>query len=82
MNQSELEIAIKKAIVDIAPDVIPEDLGPEDDIRDELDLDSMDFLNIIIAVSKETGVNIPESDYSKVLTLKDLCDYIESKLIH
>jgi acyl carrier protein len=79
MNRTELTTLIKNAIVEIAPDAEPDELAPDDDMRDELDLDSMDFLNIIIAVSKQTGVNIPESDYAQVLTLNSMCDYIEAK---
>ncbi len=80
MNRIELEKIIKTAIVDIAPDAEPADLEPDDDMRDELDLDSMDFLNIIIAVSNKAGVNIPESDYAQVLTLETMCGYVESRL--
>lgn len=80
MNRSELETIIKTAIGDIAPDADPDDLEADDDIRDELDLDSMDFLNLIVAVSKKSGVNIPESDYAQVLTMDTMCQYVEARL--
>ena len=80
MNRLELETIIKNAIVTIAPDAEPEGIASDDDLRDELDLDSMDFLNIIIAVSKEAGVNIPESDYAQVLTMDAMCHYVEQRL--
>ncbi len=78
MNRNELQSLIKTVIVDIAPDAELDELSPDDDMRDELDLDSMDFFNIIIAVSKKTGVNIPESDYAQVLTLDAMCSYVET----
>jgi acyl carrier protein len=80
MNRADLESIIKTAIVDIAPDAEPESLEPDEDMRDELDLDSMDFLNIIVAVSKKAGVNIPESDYAQVLTMDTMCEYVEARL--
>lgn len=80
MNKAEIAGMIKAAIVDIAPDADPEAIAVEDDMREELDLDSMDFLNIIIAVAKKTGVDIPASDYARVLTLEDMCEYIAARL--
>lgn len=79
MNKVEVETLIKAAITRVAPDADPDTLAVDDDMRDELDLDSMDFLNIIIRVAKETGVNIPESDYAKVFTLGDMTTYVMGK---
>lgn len=80
MNRTELESIIKTAISDIAPDADPDSLESDDDMRDELDLDSMDFLNIIVAVSQKSGVTIPESDYAQVLTMDTMCQYVEERL--
>ena len=80
MNRSDLEKIIKTAIVETAPDADPSELTGDDDMRDALDLDSMDFLNIIIAVSKKTGVDIPAADYAQVLTMEGMVNYVESRV--
>jgi acyl carrier protein len=67
-------------IEDIAPEVNTDNLDHNDDIRDELDLDSMDFIRLLEGIDKTLGVNIPESDYGKVNTLHSMADYISGKL--
>ena len=49
-------------------------------LRQELDLDSMDFLNFIISLHGSTGVDIPETDYMQLGTIEDAVQYIEQKL--
>jgi acyl carrier protein len=71
--------SICRLIVDIAPEVNTDDLDHNDDIRDELDLDSMDFIRLLEGVDEALGVNIPESDYSKVNTLQSMAEYISSQ---
>lgn len=64
----------------IAPEVQPEELEPATPLRDQVDLDSMDWLNFIIALHTRLGVDIPESDYAKLVTLNDVIGYLERKL--
>ena len=71
--------SICRLIVDIAPEVNTDDLDHNEDIRDELDLDSMDFIRLLESIDKVLGVNIPESDYSKVNTLQSMAEYISSQ---
>jgi len=80
LNNNEIIEVIQKSIQEVAPDVNALELNPEEDIRDDLDLDSMDFMNLIISVSKKTGVKIPESDYNQVQTLNAMVDYISSRI--
>ena len=70
--------SICRLVVDIAPEVNTDDLDHNDDIRDELDLDSMDFIRLLEGIDKALGVNIPESDYSKVNTLQSMAEYVSS----
>jgi acyl carrier protein len=51
-------------------------LAPDVDVADELDLDSIDFLNVVTAVSHAIGVDIPERDYARLTTLDDLIGYV------
>ncbi len=47
------------------------------DLREELDLDSMDFLNFVIALSEGTGVEVPEADYAHLATVEDCVAYLD-----
>jgi acyl carrier protein len=68
--------AMRDALATIAPEADLDDLAPDDDLQEALDLDSMDFLNFLIAVAKSTGVEIPESDYHLVRTYSGCHDYL------
>ncbi|WP_293746726.1 acyl carrier protein [uncultured Paraglaciecola sp.] len=81
MNNNEtLKALVSKLILDIAPEAEMHNLDPNEDLREELDLDSMDFMNLLDSIAKETGVNVPESDYSLVNSLQSLTDYIDKRL--
>jgi acyl carrier protein len=71
-----LKDLVCKLISDIAPEADMQSLDPNEELREELDLDSMDFMNLLDAIAKETGVNVPESDYTKVNSLQSLTEYI------
>jgi acyl carrier protein len=55
-------------------------IRPDVRIRDQLDLDSMDFLNFLIAVHEATGVDIPEADYPKLRTINDVEAYLRTTI--
>lgn len=62
------DTAIRRALAGIAPEADLDALAPDDELQEALDLDSMDFLNFLIALSRDTGVEIPEVDYDLVRT--------------
>jgi acyl carrier protein len=68
MTEAEIRKLVCEILSDIAPETDPALLPGDRDIREGLDIDSMDFLNFIIALSKRTGVAIPEEDYPKLFT--------------
>jgi acyl carrier protein len=76
MDRQELNQLIINQLIAIAPELEDEELVTDEDMRDAFDLDSMDFLHLVSAVSKQTGINIPEVDYPKVLTLDSMLDYL------
>jgi acyl carrier protein len=78
MERKELRSLIITELVRIAPDVDPSDVPDDEDLRDALDLDSMDFMRLLTAVHQTTGVNIPESDYRQVLQLDQMLDYLQA----
>jgi acyl carrier protein len=80
MNADEIRATVRRILNEIAPDAATIDLKPDVRIRDQLDLDSMDFLNFLIAVDEELHVDIPEADYTKLRTLNDIVDYLAAKV--
>ena len=55
-------------------------LSPDENLRKALDIDSFDFLNIIIALNDALGVDIPESDYGKLNTLSGMLSYLSERI--
>ena len=75
---------VSQLVIDIINDILPEGdcsgVDPDVSLRDQLDLDSMDFLDIVMELRKQHGVEVPEEDYPKLATLKSCVDYIAPKL--
>jgi acyl carrier protein len=69
---------ILECLATIVGDAALTGLADDADLRDELDLDSMDFLNLLIAVKQASGVEVPERDYPQVRTLRALIAYVQS----
>jgi acyl carrier protein len=74
MNDSRAIIA--EAIARVAPDVDVDTLDPDADLRDAAGLDSMDFLNVVVAVHERTGIDIPERDYPRLSTFASFAEYL------
>ena len=64
----------------IAPEIAPGELQPAVPLRDQVDLDSMDWLNFLVALNAKLGIDIPEADYAKLVTLDDVLSYLRSKI--
>jgi acyl carrier protein len=80
MNTEEIRTTILRVLGEIAPEVDAQSIEPDVNLREQLDLDSMDFLNFLIALDKEVKVEIPERDYGKLATLNALVDYLAARL--
>jgi acyl carrier protein len=63
----------------IAPEFEPSAIAPDQPLRDQVDLDSFDFLNVIIRLHEKLGVDIPEKDYPELLTLNGAVDYLSRR---
>lgn len=70
---------IRGLLLDIAPDAADQDIDPDTDLRDVLDIDSMDQLNFLIAVAETFGIEIPESDYSGLVSLAAIARYVDQR---
>ena len=78
---------IDKAIVELNlqagegnPDIDPADVNRSGDLREQFDIDSMDFLNIVTRLSTELSIAIPESDYPKIASVDALIAYLQSSV--
>lgn len=79
MTKEEIQKEILDIVSEIAPD---EDLGNVDPavrLRDQLDLDSMDFLDIVMELRKRHGIEVPEGDYMRLETLDSCAEYLGPK---
>ncbi|MDH4319263.1 MAG: acyl carrier protein [Desulfobulbaceae bacterium] len=80
MTRDEIKDIILEIIEDIDDEAEFDDLDAEAPLRDQLDLDSMDFLDIVMELRKRYQLQIPEEEYPQLATLKSCIDYLEPKL--
>ena len=78
MTKDEIREKVLHALAQIAPEADLSQLKPNLRIRDQMDIDSMDLLNFVIALHKEFNIDIPEADYSKLPTLEGCVEYLAS----
>ncbi|WP_327418540.1 acyl carrier protein [Streptomyces sp. NBC_01233] len=79
MNRDEALVLIKDVLTDVVPGADTAALAPDENFRDNLEMDSLDFLNFIEALSERTGLALPESDYPALNTLDGCADYVASR---
>ncbi|MGZ3459923.1 MAG: acyl carrier protein [Archangium sp.] len=80
MNRDELRQAVLDSLATVAPELDPSTVRPDEPLREQLDIDSFDFLQSIIALDRKLSVSIPESDYGRLTTLDACVDYLAARL--
>jgi acyl carrier protein len=80
MTREEIITAIKDIIRTIAPDEPLDGLKTDVRLREQIELDSMDFLDIVMELRKRYGVHVPEEDYKELATLDGCVAYLGPKL--
>ena len=80
MNDADIRKLLQEELNNIAPEVDMASLDPAADLREAMDIDSMDFLNFITAVHHRLGIDIPEIDYPKLITLNGAAKYLAAAL--
>jgi len=80
MTDDEILERLRGILQELAPEADVIGLNPDLRVRDQLDIDSMDLLNFVIAVDEQFGVDIPERDYPKLRTLNDMVGYLSARL--
>lgn len=76
MTDDEIRAAVIAELGNIAPETDAGTIDPDADVREALDIDSLDFLNFLAALHKRLGINVPERDYAKLLTLNGAVSYL------
>jgi acyl carrier protein len=79
MSEQEIQQALVLRLKNIAPDTEPAQLRPDDNIRQALGIDSFDYLQFIVALDEQFGIQTPEEDYGKIQTLKELTAYVSAR---
>lgn len=77
-SRDEIRAGVVAELTAIAPEIEEGDLTDAELLRDQVDLDSMDWLNFLVALHKRFEVDIPESQYSSLRTIDDLTGYIDA----
>jgi acyl carrier protein len=76
MNEHQIRQHLFQILHRIAPEADLDHINPAQNLREALDIDSFDFLNVIIGLNEKLGVNIPESDYRQISTLNEMMRYL------
>lgn len=71
--------AVFESLRSVAPEFDPAEIDPRRPLRDEVDIDSFDFLNLLIDLQARTGIEVPEADYARVGTLDAMLAYLLEK---
>lgn len=79
MTDTEIRAGVLKALRQIAPEVGAEEIDPGESLREQADLDSMDFLNFIVRLGKDFGLEIREADYPRLATLDGCAAYLAAR---
>ena len=79
MTEEEIRATVLRVLGEIAPEADPARIDPDVSLREQLDLDSMDVLNIMIALHDAMHVDIPETDYPKLASLNGAVAYLAQR---
>jgi acyl carrier protein len=80
MTPSDIRAVALATLQSIAPEVEADSLRGDRPLRNQVDLDSMDWLNFLLGLHEKLRVDIPEADYAKLVTLDDVVAYLQAKL--
>jgi acyl carrier protein len=80
MSDLDIRKVVQEELNNIAPEIDLATIDHAGDLREVLDIDSMDFLNFVTAIHHRLGVDIPEIDYPKLVTLDGAIEYLKANL--
>jgi acyl carrier protein len=80
VTRADIERAVVEALTSVAPEIDRTSLKPDVPLRDQTDLDSMDFLRFVVEIHRRCGVDVPERDYARLSSLGGAVDYLAQRL--
>jgi len=80
VNELQIRSGVVEAIKAIALEVEEGELAADRSLREQVDLDSMDWLNVLVGLHERFGVDIPEADYAKLTTLNAIVGYLSGRM--
>ncbi|WP_321342020.1 acyl carrier protein [Breoghania sp.] len=80
MTEDDIRKGYLEELVRVAPDLDPATIMGSDHLQDDLELDSMDVLNLVIALAKRFGIDIPEADYPQIATADLAAPFIAQRM--
>jgi acyl carrier protein len=80
MTRDDVAAVLIDELGRIAPETDASRLDPSAELREELDIDSMDFLNLVTALSERLKIDILETDYPRLATFRHAVDYLVERL--
>jgi acyl carrier protein len=80
VNEPDIRAGVMAAIKAVAPETDADRLAPARRLRDQVDLDSMDWLNVIVGLHERFDIEIPEAEYARLDTLDAICAYLAGRL--
>jgi acyl carrier protein len=80
MNEAEIRSGVIEVLLTIAPEVEADELMAGQALREQVDLDSMDWLHVIVGLHERFGVDIPETDYARLVSLDDIVAYLAARV--
>jgi len=79
-SAAQTKEVVLRVLNGIAPEVDINSIDPSRDLRDQMDIDSVDFLNFVIGLHKDFGIEIPDADIPKLATLNSCIDYLRFRI--
>jgi acyl carrier protein len=79
MTEADIRKLLTAHLGRIAPDISVETIDPKADLRDEFDIDSMDFLTLVTGIGKELSLPMPEADYDQMRSFDNLLAYLKTR---
>lgn len=79
-SEAQIKEVVLRVLNGIAPEVDIDSLHPDRDLREQMDIDSVDFLNFVIGLHKSFGLEIPDADIPKLANLKSCIDYLRARI--
>jgi acyl carrier protein len=76
---TDMTATVVDALLEVAPDVDPATLHADALLREDLELDSMDILNLVVAINEATGIDVPEQDYGELTTVAAIARYLDAR---